>query len=495
MVSPVSRVLRSIPRPLRRGFKAFLFAVALPGLLLAAPGGKAGNGGPRPRLTPPVDRAITLPEAIELVLATHPSVAAPAHAVSAADHGLKAAEALKLPRISLQNILKESDNYKRYQQLGPIGPLLSDINNDSAMISGAVIEVPVYVGDRIAILPRLAEKKKSAQQQLRRKILQDTVLEVTGLYMDVLVAEKQLKLERERIARKELDLEAAREKAAGDLLAESRLTGLELELDELHQQQLDWTNQLDEAQQHLAELVGLPPGNPVKLDPELEMRDVEGPVTDMFRVARAENPEIRLLEIALSCSGEEMGLAASDEKPQVNFRADWFWDRPWERPQNADSVWTVALMSTWNLFDGGRVDQEKKQARDKMREAKANLAAGLQQVDLQIRQAYSNLTASRKLMDGLERSVGLARRTLQTVTEKYQVNVLPRAELLEARTNLMRATVNRDRVSAAVLKTRALLFRLMGRLEPSIFQAGPAAPLAEPGTHGLAEHAMARGER
>jgi outer membrane protein TolC len=140
------------------------------------------------------------------------------------------------------------------------------------------------------------------------------------------------------------------------------------------------------------------------------------------------------------------------------------------------------------------VDEEKKQARDKAREAKANLAAGLQQVDLQIRQAYSNLTASRKLMDGLERSVGLARRTLQTVTEKYQVNVLSRAELLEARTNLMRATVNRDRVSAAVLKTRALLFRLMGRLEPAIFQAGSSSPLAESGG---AEHraAMARGER
>ena len=59
---------------------------------------------------------------------------------------------------------------------------------------------------------------------------------------------------------------------------------------------------------------------------------------------------------------------------------------------------------------------------------------------------------------------------IQPTGEKFQVNILSRSDLQDARLNVMRAIVNRDRISSAVLKQRAVIFRLMGRLEAGIFQ-------------------------
>ncbi|MBI4870362.1 MAG: TolC family protein [Candidatus Riflebacteria bacterium] len=471
MVTPVGRVVRSVPRPVRRGFKVVVALLLLPAFVLAAGTGRPTT--PAARKANLAGRPVSLPEAIDLALNTHPRITATAHAEAAAEHELKAKEALKLPRITFQNILKDSNHLKRYRPLGSIGPLLSDINDDSAMMTGAILEVPVYVGDRLAIIPRIALRKKEGQQQLRRKASQDLVLELVRLYLDALVAEKALKVEAERATLKELELRAAREKAASDAVAAPRVMSLELELDDIKQQQLEYTTQLDSDQQSLSELIGAPPGAVVELVGEFDMRELEGTPSDMLRIGRAENPDLRLLELALATAGEEIGLAASDEKLQMNFRADYFWDHTFERPDNGADVWTVALVTSWPLWDGGYVHQEKQRARDRVREAKSNLAAALQLLDLQMRQAYSTLTSSRKLVDGLEKNVSLARSTLQTVTDKYQVNVLSRADLVEARMNLMRAIVNRDRISARVLEARAALFRLMGRLEPAVFQAAP----------------------
>ncbi|MBI3891404.1 MAG: TolC family protein, partial [Candidatus Wallbacteria bacterium] len=269
---------------------------------------------------------------------------------------------------------------------------------------------------------------------------------------------------------REAAIRQAQEQAKGDPLASPKLLGLELEAAELRERAAGLRAGTDEARQKLAALAGLSVSASLEMVPAFEMRELEGTLDDMLKVGRAENPELRLLEIAFDAAGEEIGLAASEEKPQVNFRADYFNDRPFTRPENQSNIWTVALMTTWNLFDGGHVDQEKRKARSKVREAKAEVAAGLRQLDLQMRQAYSTLLESRKLLDGLEKNIELARNVLDTVTEKFQVNILSRADLLEARINLSRAILNRDRVSATILKSRASLFRLMGRLEPTVFK-------------------------
>ncbi|MBI4866305.1 MAG: TolC family protein [Candidatus Wallbacteria bacterium] len=453
-------------RPVLRVAPAIALAAALwPGSgATAAPRKAAAQAAQEARL-------LSLPDAVRLALTAYPRIEGATHAEQAAEHELRSAEALKLPRLSLQNILKESDNFKRFTPLGPIGPILSDINNDSAAITGAVLELPVYVGDRLAILPRIAEKKKEAQQQLKRKLVQDVILEILELYLQVLLGDKEIKIEAERLRALEAQSRQMQEQAKGDPLTAPQMLELELSAAERRQKLAASRAGVEESRRKLATLTGLAPGVALEMVPAFEMRELEGTPEDMLQTARAENPELRLLEIAHAAAGEEIGLAASEEKPQVNFRADYFNNRPFTRPENQSNIWTVALMTTWNLFDGGHSDQEKKKARSKVREARAEVAAGVRQLDLQVRHAYSTLVESRKLLDGLEKNIELARNVLDTVTEKFQVNILSRADLLEARINLSRAILNRDRVSSTVLRSRAALFRLMGRLEPDVFKS------------------------
>ncbi|MBI3890680.1 MAG: TolC family protein, partial [Candidatus Wallbacteria bacterium] len=225
------------------------------GLTVFPAAARAQKGGaPKAAAAAPAGRLLSLPDAIQLALTAYPRIEAATHAEEAAEHEMRAAEALKLPRLSLQNILKDSDNFKRFTPLGPIGPILSDINNDSASITGAVIELPVYVGDRLAILPRIAQKKKDAQQQLKRKLVQDVILEILELYLDVLVREKEVKIESERLKSREAAIRQAQEQVKGDPLASPKLLGLELEAAELRERAAGLRAGTEAARQKLAAL-------------------------------------------------------------------------------------------------------------------------------------------------------------------------------------------------------------------------------------------------
>ncbi len=397
-------------------------------------------------------------------------MAAAGFAEGAAEHERRSAEAMKLPRLSIQNMLRQSDNHKRYKPLGAIGDILSDIHDDQAAVTGAILEVPVYVGDRLGILPRMANKRLEMERQHRRRIAQDLILEIVESYMDVLVAAKQSQLAREKIRVVEGQLRALGGSRTRDPLGSRQILSLQLKLSQLRRTELDGTRKEQNGRAALVELAGYPPDTVLDLNPEFPMRELEGNASSLIRVAQDENPDIRILELAVELANQEIGLVASDEKLQVNFRADYFNHRPFQRNDTRQDVWTVALLSTWNLWDGGQVDQEKKKFRKKLAKSKADLKTGVRTVNLRIRQAWSNLSGFLALMDGLEANILFARNTLNLVTEKYRVNVLPRSDLMEARANLMRAIVDRDLLSAEALVTRARLFRLTGRLDADVFR-------------------------
>lgn len=456
---------------------------------------------PRPPPTPDIDaelgadappplaprpRVVTLPELILGLMEKNFELVAQKHAINAAHRSLQNARAQQLPLASLHSRYQDSNFDNRFRDIGDLFPssltdatgrpfvdaaasTFGDIFDAHAFINGITIKVPVYHGDRLAALPRAARVKEDIEIIKRERLVQDLILRLVEVYLDLLFENKRFALKEQELAKKQADLRVIQEREKGKLTLRQQILAVEIEIEDIRQDQLEIDNNRLVLRERIGKLTGLPRSAPVAFKPDAGLKELEMPLEEMVKEAKRANPAIRAQMKAVDLAGEQIALANAKDRVTVDFQLDADDHYIPRDDTHSAGVYNAVLALNWDVFDGGRNYNEQREAREKREQIIAELEVLAQNLDTEVRQTYYKYTESRKSIARADKNIELARENLRVVQARVDEQALLPVDLEEARVNLQKAIVSRERAMTQFTKALAKLYFLLGQLIPTSF--------------------------
>jgi len=155
----------------------------------------------------------------------------------------------------------------------------------------------------------------------------------------------------------------------------------------------------------------------------------------------AQRPDLLSLELNRRNAQQSVSKARTEYLPSLNLTGQVDWNSQNIVGDNGRS-WAVMAVLQWNLFDGLATRANVKEAlalssRIKLQEEQSRSAA-----QLQVRQAYYNVTASRDRIAATESSIQEAEEGLRIVQKRYETGMTPFVDVLGAESSLIRARTN-----------------------------------------------------
>jgi outer membrane protein TolC len=372
-------------------------------------------------------RVITLPEAVELALNHNHAVRLAKLEVEEHEHIKEVAKSAYFPLVRNEaNWAHVTDTQLIEIPAGGFGAIGTNLIPPQPLIinQGGL----TFASEAIGVVQPLTQllKIKAANDVVRaevdgsrgkaRKTGNDVALKVHKLYYGIVVAEAQRNailakveaseaLQRERVQLVKygsaLDTDLI-ESRAQSLQAKQELLSNQLQLSDLHMQFND--------------VIGLPLGTELTLDPSVTAVPDSCTREDCIKLAVESHPEVVEARAMMAKAESAVRLARYDYVPDVEAFARYSFQN--NVPFLADNFGTVGMRLTYDLFDGGRKRAILDAGRARLAQAKENLTRVTDEVELGVSTAYNKLERTRQMVTVAQELVALRAESRRVVAEQ-----------------------------------------------------------------------------
>lgn len=413
------------------------------------------------------EASLSLKEAVELALASHPSVAAAsaASAVSRAE--------LRTARADLFPSLAASGSAARFQEpmvVTPIHGLTAGATPafDRTLLQGAVqLSYTLYDGGargaRISSSRELAGAAGDAEAQARQALIRTTA----GVFLEVGATRSLLAAHESRIAA--LDAEFARVRDARDVgrVAPVDVMRVETALAGAHAERVEVAAALDVAEARLARLVGWDVDDvsgrvialaepPVGMEPERAL---------LLAEALDANPELRGARRQHAAARAARDLAGSARWPKVEAGAAYV-DRG-GGDTSFQGEWSATLQVSVPLFTGGAVSSRVDRAEAGLWAAAERVRLAELQVADDVDTGLSALAGARARAESLARAVASSEEIARIERLGVETGVTTEADYLDAEAALLQARAALLRAKTGEAASWLRLAEVTGALSPA----------------------------
>jgi outer membrane protein TolC len=276
----------------------------------------------------------------------------------------------------------------------------------------------------------------------------EVVLGVRKLYCGLLIA--QLKLQ---AANDEVSAGETKHQEAVDDVAKGRaleVADLESRANVLDAKQTVLTEQLTihDLTLHLEDLLGLPLGSPLRLDPDVSALTISVPSREeCLRIARERSPAILIAQQAVAKARAGLDAARDAYIPDVTGLARYSYQSG--IPLLVHNFGIFGFNLSYDLFDGGRRVADIKDSKTLLQEAQVNLDKAIDEVDVAVESAYDGVEQSENLVKVVEEALAvrteaarLADRQFEQTETLASAKAEAHAKLASARSSLLEATLS-----------------------------------------------------
>ena len=330
----------------------------------------------------------------------------------------------------------------------PAKTLFLDQGAATSYTSGTQLEQPLTQMFKIRESNRAAtadiEKAKVQLTQAENEI----ALQVRKLYCNLLIAQIKLQAAQEQVSAGEVkhgeDLDAVAKGRALEVVALESQASL---LDAKHAVLTEKLTMRD-ATLSLNDLLGLPLGTTLELDPDISVLAVSIPDREeCLRLARAKSPAILTAEQSVAKAKAGLGVAKDAYIPDVTGLARYSYQSG--IPLLVHNFGIFGFNLSYDLFDGGRRIADIKSAQTVLEQAKVNLDKAQEEVDVQVESAYDAVEQSADLVkvaqevfDVRTEAARLADRQFEQTETLASARATAHANLASAKSSLVAATLS-----------------------------------------------------
>lgn len=406
-------------------------------------------------------RSLSLPEAVQLALEKHPSLAATQSGVRAAETRITAARSGYLPKVNYSESFLRSNNpvvvfsslltqHQFAEQNFAIGPLNRPdfLNNFQSQVT---VDQVLYDGGQRRQAVKAAELGRDLAGEDRRRAEMETIAAVVRTYHGVALAQEALRVAEEAVRSAEADARRAEVVRAAGMSTDADVLSIRVHLAAMREQQIRRRAELDVALAALNEALGLPLTEKHQLTTALTpAAPPELPVEGYEKHSLEQRPEARQTRLAASLAETQSIAARAALRPQVVAHAGFEADRQ-RFITRGGANWLASLSLRWNIFNGFQDRSRIQEADEMLDQARARQAQAGAQISLQVRKAYADFRAAQERIAVAQAAVSMAEESLRITKNRFENGLSSVTDLLRTETALLES---RNRYLAAVYDQR-----------------------------------------
>ena len=337
--------------------------------------------------------------------------------------------------------------------------------------SGQVsLGVPIYAGGGIRKSIRAAETRVEAGQADLRGAESGVFSQVVAAYMDVILNEAVVGLQRNLVEVLDVNLQATSDRfEIGDLtrtdVAQSQAR-LQLAKGDSRSAEANLTG----ARERYIQVVGNAPGT---LEPPPPLPNLPESAEDAVAVALENNPDLIAARERSKAAQFDIDVAGSTRLPRVElFTSGSYTDymgtlggRTHNQFDQSSTGATAGVRATIPLFQGGRPAALRRQAQARASATMESEIAAERDVIAQVRAAYSSWRAANEIIASTQTAVDAAELSLEGVRAENSVGNRTILDILNAQQELLQAKVRLVTARRNAYVAGFSLLAAMGRAE------------------------------
>ena len=371
--------------------------------------------------------SLSINDAVQMALERNNSIKIADQDTKVATANLKAAKGANGVSVSLSSNLSGSD-----------GAMSSFEKGNSNGISASI---PIYTGKKneLNIDNNEANLLKS---QLNLERTKETVRHDTiKAYYDILEAQQNVNINQESVNNYQSHLTDVQNLYAGGAVPRSDLLRSEVALSNAQQSLILAQNTYDINVSTFRNIIKLDRAESVTLTDGFSYTPVKMSLNECLDYALSSRRDAMSAKLDLDIAKNDIDIAKAGYLPTVDFSLSTNWDKQ-PLPSSNDYDYRATVSANWNLFDSNITRANIEAAQAEYDKAGYTLSETLDNIDLEVRQAYLNMREAEKRFNSTALAVKQAEEDYFIATEKYRVGEGIILDVIDAELALSQARLN-----------------------------------------------------
>ncbi|MDO9262457.1 MAG: TolC family protein [Desulfosalsimonadaceae bacterium] len=311
---------------------------------------------------------------------------------------------------------------------------------------------------------RQADLGETASGEALERTRQETIARTVEAYADVLSARHQVTVIDQTIDTAAAHLKMIEKRFENGMVVKSDVLRAKVHLAELEQNRAIAKSAAAVARASLNTVMGEAADQELKLSTQLcKTKETLPELTELITTAVSQRPDLKQMDMEVKMASSEMNKAKAGHWPSLNLNGGYEYNS--EDFHDANENYAIGADITVNLFSGGRITGQTREALNKLSEAKSQKQALLQQIRLETEKSYYDLLSADMRITTSELAVQNAGETLRIVSNRYDTGLLNIVSLLDAELALYRCNTNYYTALQDHVKARVRLALALGTLD------------------------------
>jgi len=300
---------------------------------------------------------------------------------------------------------------------------------------------PIFTGFALYNQYKIADLGLDIAEFAERLTRQDVILDAKNAYFLILKAQKLMDVADDTVKQIAAQKDVAENMYQVGMSPLNDLLQSQVQLANAKQALITAKNNLDLTRSQFNTLLRRQVNSPVSVVDILDFTPWVQSIEDCLSQAKNNRLEIQVTDLEIQIAGKDYKLSQRDFYPSVNLVGTWTkrgtdWDVDGGEGIGDKDFWDIRATATWDFWQWGRTRYGVKEKLSRLSQAKLRKEQVLDNIDLEVKQAYLKVQETQKNITTIEKAIEQAKENLRITEERYKEQVSTTTDVLVAQTLL-----------------------------------------------------------
>ena len=327
---------------------------------------------------------------------------------------------------------------------------------------------PIFTGFALYNRYKIADLGVDIAEFSERLTRQNIILDAKNAYYLVLKAQKLMDVADDTVKQIAAQKDVAENMYQVGMSPLNDLLQSQVQLANAKQGLITATNNLDLTKSQFNTLLRRSVNAPVKVVDLLDYTPWEQDIDYCLALAEDLRLEIEVAELEVQIAEKNYQLTQKDYFPAVNLTGTYTkrgtdWDVDGGTGISDKDFWDIRATASWDFWQWGRTRYGVKEKLSRLSQAKLRKQQLLDNIDLEVKQAYLKTQESQQNITTIEKAIEQAKENLRITEERYKEQVSTTTDVLVAQTLLTETMTNYYNALYDFKIAKAILYRALGQ--------------------------------
>jgi outer membrane protein len=327
---------------------------------------------------------------------------------------------------------------------------------------------PIFTGFALYNRYKIADLGLDVAEFSERLTRQDVILDAKNAYYLVLKAQKLMDVADDTVKQIAAQKDVAENMYQVGMSPLNDLLQSQVQLANAKQDLITAKNNLDLTKSQFNTLLRRSVNAPVKVVDLLDYTPWEQDIDYCLALAEDLRLEIEVADLEVQIAEKDYKLTQKDYFPVVNLTGTYSkrgtdWDVDGGVGISDKDFWDIRATASWDFWQWGRTRYGVKEKLSRLSQAKLRKQQLLDNIDLEVKQAYLKTQEAQKNITTIEKAIEQAKENLRITEERYKEQVSTTTDVLVAQTLLTETMTNYYNALYDFKIAKAILYRALGQ--------------------------------